>query len=142
MPDAAPHLVLPAAALAALTIAMYALQAGAASLAISRGELRAQDTRLPSGAGPEWVERLRRNYMNLCEMPVLFYAALAIELALGRGDALQLALAWGYVGLRVAHTLLHVLVNNVLLRFLLFTASTLVLAALWARLALAAWTGA
>ncbi len=70
------------------------------------------------------------NYNNLMEQPTLFYAVV-LTLALVQSHAgLDLALAWTYVALRVAHSLVQALVNIVLLRFSLFMAATLALLAL------------
>ncbi len=65
------------------------------------------------------------NYNHLMEQPTLFYA-IAITLAvLGAGDGVNATLAWTYVGLRVLHSLIQVLVNKIEVRFLVFTLSTL-----------------
>lgn len=70
------------------------------------------------------------NYNHLMEQPTLFYA-IAITLAvLGAGDGVNATLAWAYVGLRVLHSLIQVLVNKIEVRFLVFTLSTLPLIAL------------
>jgi hypothetical protein len=55
---------------------------------------------------------------------------------LAEGHGLNAALAWTYVGLRVAHSLVHVTVNKIMLRFAIFIAASLVLLALAARAAL------
>ena len=86
---------------------------------------------------PSEVRRVADNYNHLFEAPTVFYAiALAIVVA-GRADMLFSALAWAYVGLRVAHSIVQATVNVVMLRFMLFALSWLVLAAMIARLALA-----
>jgi hypothetical protein len=77
------------------------------------------------------------NYNNLMEQPPLFYAV-AIVLALtGAGHGLNLWLAWLYVGARVVHSLVHALVNIVLIRFALFAIASAFLLALTIRAALA-----
>ena len=76
------------------------------------------------------------NYNHLMEQPTVFYAvALALAVA-GAGDGLNAGLAWAYVALRIAHSLVQATVNIILLRFSLFVASTLVLAGLTVRAAL------
>ena len=73
------------------------------------------------------------NYNNLFEQPTLFYAV-AIVLALSNaGDAVNLGLAWAYVAVRVAHSLVHALVNVVMVRFALFALGSAVLLALTVR---------
>ncbi len=65
------------------------------------------------------------NYTHLMEQPTLFYA-LAVSLALiGEGSGINLYLAWAYVLLRIAHSLVQVLVNNITLRFLVFILSNI-----------------
>jgi hypothetical protein len=47
------------------------------------------------------------NYNHLHEAPTVFYAvALALAL-IGQGDGLNAMLAWSYVGLRIAHSLVQ-----------------------------------
>ena len=76
------------------------------------------------------------NYNNLMEQPTLFYAV-ALVLALLGGDAgLNAGLAWLYVALRVAHSLVQAMINIVMLRFALFMAASLVLLAMTVRTAL------
>ena len=63
------------------------------------------------------------NYTHLMEQPTLFYA-LALSLAIvGGGGGVNLYLAWVYVFLRVVHSLVQALVNNIELRFLVFVLS-------------------
>ena len=76
------------------------------------------------------------NYNNLMEQPTLFYAV-ALTLALLGGDAgMNGALAWLYVALRVAHSLVQALINIVILRFAIFMAATFVLLVMTVRAAL------
>jgi hypothetical protein len=53
------------------------------------------------------------------------------------GSRLTTGLAWLYVGLRIAHSLVHAIINVIILRFALFMAASLVLLALTIRAALA-----
>ena len=70
------------------------------------------------------------NYMHLVEQPTLFYAvALALAL-MDFGGGINLVLAWAYVGLRIAHSLVQATVNIVLYRFILWALSSLALIAL------------
>jgi hypothetical protein len=76
------------------------------------------------------------NYNHLLEQPVLFYAtALALAL-LGDHSAISIWLAWSYVGLRVVHSLWQATRNLIVIRFVLFSISSLVLFALAIRAAL------
>jgi hypothetical protein len=85
---------------------------------------------------PAQVRWKADNYNNLMEQPTLFYA-IALTLALlGEGAGLNAALAWLYVGLRIAHSLVHAIVNAIMLRFAIFMAASIVLLVLTVRAAL------
>lgn len=67
------------------------------------------------------------NYTHLVEQPTLFYAvALALAL-MDMGGGINYWLAWGYVGLRVIHSLIQATVNVVKWRLLVFVLATLCL---------------
>jgi hypothetical protein len=76
------------------------------------------------------------NYNNLTEQPTLYYAVVLTLALAGSHAGLDLALAWAYAALRVAHSLVQALINIVMLRFSLFITATLVLSALALRAAL------
>jgi hypothetical protein len=82
-----------------------------------------------------WAHRLRPgirsvadNYNHLHEQPTIFYALMFFAALTGGGDALALKLAWGYVLLRIAHSLVQATFNRVMVRFSLFALGTLALA--------------
>ena len=81
---------------------------------------------------PGEVSIPNRNYMNLLEMPVLFYVICLIALQTGRTSELLVTFAWAYVGLRTFHSLIHLTYNNVLHRLILFALSNIVVIAMWA----------
>jgi hypothetical protein len=76
------------------------------------------------------------NYNHLMEQPTLFYAVALTLALLGAGGGVNAALAWAYVGLRVAHSLVQATVNIILVRFALFMAASIVLLVLSLRAAL------
>jgi hypothetical protein len=76
------------------------------------------------------------NYNHLMEQPTIFYAVALVLAVMGEGHGLNLQLAWGYVMLRVIHSLIQVLWNDVTARFGAFISATLVLAILAVRTAL------
>jgi hypothetical protein len=60
------------------------------------------------------------NYMHLVEQPTLFYA-ITLTLAIGDGGGgWSTILAWAYVALRIAHSLVQTTVNVVTYRFILW----------------------
>jgi hypothetical protein len=76
------------------------------------------------------------NYNHLMEQPTLFYAVALTLALLGAGAGLNNGLAWLYVVLRIAHSLVQATVNIVPLRFFVFMAASLVLLVLSIRAAL------
>lgn len=98
--------------------------------AMTKAGMKPQDARFPGSLNtlPDVARQAADNYNHLMEQPTIFYAAaLAIQVA-GHGDALAVKLAWAFVILRVLHSLVQVSVNIVLVRFLLFSLSTIALA--------------
>ena len=85
---------------------------------------------------PAQVRWKADNYNNLMEQPTLFYAVALTLAMLDAGGGLNLVLAWLYVALRVAHSLVHALINIVMLRFTVFIAASIVLLLLSLRAAL------
>jgi hypothetical protein len=67
------------------------------------------------------------NYAHLHEQPTLFYATIVILALLGASTGTNLALAWAYVGLRIAHSIWQSTVNTLPIRFGLFILSTICL---------------
>ncbi len=79
---------------------------------------------------PENVQWKAHNYNHLHEQPTVFYAVAIVLAILGQGDGMNAFLAWLYLGLRVVHSLVQVTANKVMIRFVLFLLSSLVLIAL------------
>ena len=94
------------------------------------------------GRAPDEAQWPSHNYNHLMEQPTIFYA-IALTLAmLGQGHGLNLWLAWGYVGLRVVHSIVQSTVNIVAIRFPIFALASLCLVALTVHAAAAILHGA
>jgi|SRR6185295_11201265 hypothetical protein len=72
------------------------------------------------------------NLMNLFELPVLFYLLVVLLLITGEASQGFAIAAWAYVALRALHSLIHCTYNQVLHRFTVYAASSIVLWAMWA----------
>lgn len=80
---------------------------------IAKGEVKAS-----------WVAD---NYNHLHEAPTVFYSVAIVLGLIGQGDNLNATIAWVYVALRVAHSLLQIFSNRVVIRFILFALSSIAL---------------
>lgn len=78
-------------------------------------------------ASTQWIAH---NYNHLHEAPTVFYAVALLLAITGWGDGLNATIAWAYVGLRIAHSLVQALWNRIIVRFTLFALSSLALIAL------------
>jgi hypothetical protein len=134
-----PSILHAAAALALLTLFVYFLMTVLGVIANARGELSKEYSLTKTGAPPPaYVGNAGRNLVNLLELPVLFYVLIALHLAADiEVWSLQLTLAWVFVGLRYLHTLIHITINMIGLRFLVHRISAVVLAAMWLHFLLA-----
>lgn len=70
------------------------------------------------------------NYNHLHEQPTIFYAICIVHALIGSGAGFNTQIAWAYVALRVAHSLVQISFNRVLVRFSLFMLSSLCIIAL------------
>ncbi len=121
-------ILMPAAALVLWSLVMLFWMAGSRLPALSK--LGGLGNAKPGGRGqdlegviPDEINWKAHNYAHLMEQPTLFYAAVMILAILGAGS-LDVALAWGYVGIRVVHSVWQATVNRVPVRFALFLLST------------------
>lgn len=124
----------PAFALAAWTVLVLMYLAVARIAAVLRGQVAVAEFRAgESNAVPAAVSLVNRNYMNLLELPLLFYVGCLTAYVAAEPSAAGTlaALAWAYVGLRVLHTLVHIGYNNVLHRLGVFATSNFVLVTFW-----------
>jgi hypothetical protein len=90
------------------------------------------------GVVPDRVNWVAHNYDHLMEQPTIFYATVVILALNGAGDGVNLMLAWTYVVLRIAHSLVQATWNRVIVRFSLFSIATAVLVVLAINAALSA----
>jgi len=122
----------PVSVLALWTGAVLLLTAFRRLRAVAAGRIRGDAFRFgESPKVPPDVVLANRNFMNLLEMPLLFYVvciALYVTHHVGRRP---LTMAWIYVGLRLAHSLVHLTTNRIRRRLTLFALSNFVLLAMW-----------
>lgn len=135
------QILAPAAVLVVWSIIMLFWMAGVRLPALKKAgiDLGAR----PGGRGQDLEGQLdprtnwpAHNYSHLMEQPTVFYPTVLILAMMGPG-ALDIALAWAYVALRIVHSIWQATVNKVPLRFLLFIVSTTALLVLAIRAVMA-----
>jgi len=87
---------------------------------------------------PPSVSTPSDNLKNLLELPTVFYAVVLYLFATRQVDAVYLDLAWGFVALRILHSVVHCTFNFIPLRFVLYVISAVALWSMVGRAVLAA----
>lgn len=100
--------------------------------AVRRGEVPIKYFTLMQGNDvPEMVAKTSRQFNNLFEVPVLFYAAGILYIALDQTSQFPINCAWAFVAARIVHTCIHLGYNNVLHRLVAFGFGNLCVLAMW-----------
>ena len=97
---------------------------------------KAQDTHKLRDMLPPEISRVSNNYNHLFEQPVVFYALAIVIGVLGHTDMPFIFMAWTYVALRFAHSIIQATIDKVMVRFTIFSISWVVLGAMVVREAL------
>lgn len=96
------------------------------------GRVTASDFRCgESGNVPVAVTIPNRVFMNLLEVPVLFYVLCIVSYITQVVTPGTVMLAWAYFGFRVLHSVVYLTYNDVIHRFLAFATSNFVLLVMW-----------
>jgi hypothetical protein len=105
--------------------------------AINSGTIRLSRYRAQQGdPEPELAAATSRAYSNLLESPQIFFFGCLALLALDKVDPIFVTMAWAYVGLRIAQSLIHLTYNNIMHRFAAYLLGWAVMLAIWVRLVL------
>lgn len=112
------------------TVAGYLLKLRV--VAVRSGEVRLSSFRLNNDENiPVKMQQAARNYSNLFEMPVFFYAAGVIAVALHLDNLALTLLAWIFVITRIAHSWIHLTSNNVIRRMQAFMVGNACVILIW-----------
>ncbi len=117
----------PVLALVLWTLVMWVWMYALRLPAFSKYNINPDDARHPgtySDKLPAHVRSAADNYNHLHEQPTIFYALMFFMALTGGNDNLAGLVAWIYVGLRIVHSFVQVVVGKVALRFLVFAAGT------------------
>lgn len=137
-------LLRPVIALAGWTLVMFVWMYARRLPAI--GRVGRHDSLEVGGVGSDYraifpprVQWPADNYNHLMEQPTVFYAVVLTLVAAGDAFRMNVWLAWGYVALRILHSIVQATVNRVPVRFVLFSLATLCLIALTLHAAMLLW---
>lgn len=129
------EIIYPMFALVVLTFVIGISTGVTRFVSVNKRQVDRRYFKLLSGyAAPDYIVKLGRNFSNLLEVPVLFYALGIILLALGINDSIILGFAWAFVFLRIVHSFIHVTYNNPIHRFLAFLLSSCIVLIMWIQL--------
>ena len=79
------------------------------------------------GKAPDEAQWPSHNYNHLMEQPTIFYAVVLTLALMDMGHGINVWLAWGYVALRIVHSIVQSTVNIVAIRFTIFFLASLCL---------------
>ena len=132
----------PVVALLAWTMVMWVWMYATRIPAMNKAGIDAKNLVGSNGASlreklPDSISWKADNYNHLHEAPTLFYAVAIVLAIIGAGDGFNTQLAWAYVGLRIAHSLIQALVNVIIVRFTVFMIASAVLLVLALRAGMA-----
>jgi hypothetical protein len=125
-------LVFPMLALVLLTFGVAVVLFRARLRSVREGHTPVSYFRVFAGSQePEFLAKPTRHFVNLFEVPTLFYAACLAAMVVGATGVVGLILAWGFVLARLGHTWVHLGGNRVRYRLRFYLAAWLCLLALW-----------
>lgn len=124
----------PMALLALLTMAFALIMVFTRFYAINKGHVDPRYFVTLSGhTPPDYVQKTSRVWLNLFELPVLFYVACVAILVMGQDDKVFVMMGYAFVASRVLHALIYCTYNNVYHRLYSFALGLIILAAIWVR---------
>jgi hypothetical protein len=126
------NILSPALALICWTLIVWAWMYALRIPAMTKAGIDPDEAKHPGSLSglPTSVRAVADNYNHLHEQPTVFYALVFYTQLAGNAGALTVNLAWAYVLLRIAHSLVQNLGNKVMFRFGVFALSSLTLVAL------------
>ncbi len=120
------------------TFLLYAWLTVKRQVAVKRGEVQYGSFAFNRDE-PKDVARIRLNLANQFELPLFFFFAVAMLIALNRVNGIDIAAAWIFLGGRVVHSLVQGLTDNVPLRGQVFLINFFAACVLLGHLALIAF---
>ena len=128
--------LLPVFVLVGLAFALLLWMAGARRQALVDGEAKVRDVVLGQPNWPTRATQIGNCFKNQFELPLLFYALIALAMPLRHADLFIVLMSWLFVVTRFVHTGIFVTSNDLKQRSLAWFAGVLVLFVMWLYFAL------
>ena len=128
--------LLPVFVMIGLTFALLIGMVGARRSALVSRETKIKDIALGQPNWPVRATQIGNCYRNQFELPVLFYALIAIALPIRHADLIIVVLSWVFVIARLIHAGVFVSSNNLGRRSMAWLVGALVLLVMWVYFAL------
>jgi hypothetical protein len=124
-------MIYPMFAMVLLTFTVMILMGVARINSVRTGKIKVSYFKTMSGDSPEYLLKLSRHFSNLFEVPVLFYTAGVLSVALNIEHALLPVFAWLFVLFRLIHAVIQLTYNKVIHRMLAFFAGSVCVLIIW-----------
>ncbi len=125
-------LVYPMAAMVLLTAVVLIRMVHGRFGAVKRGEVDSRFYKTHQGdTEPRSAAQNTRQFINLFESPVLFYAACIVAMVTHQTGPLIVWVAWAYVLFRIVHAFVHLGSNRIPPRMFIYGASWVALLVMW-----------
>lgn len=128
-------IIWPMLAHVALVYAIYVLMFMRRKAMVRQGRVKISDYRENRTEPPESLF-VKNNLSNQFELPVLFHICCLALLVTGGVGTVMIVAAWVFVASRIVHSFIHVTSNRIRYRQPAFSLGFVVLALMWAQLAL------
>ena len=105
---------------------------GRSRIAVIRtGDVKVGDIALGERNWPTRTQQIANTFQNQFELPILFYALVALALITRKADLLFVAMSWLFVTTRLVHAGIYTTSNRVQQRFTVFLIGALILMLMW-----------
>ncbi len=126
------HILFPIVAMVALVVFVVVRLARSRVRAVRRRDISVRYFELFQGSEePEELRALSRHFVNLFEVPILFYVACIVAYVSVQVDLWLILLAWLFVVSRYVHSYIHLTSNIVIQRFRVYGIGLAVLVLMW-----------
>ncbi len=123
--------LLPVFVQVALTFCLL-LWMGRSRLALLKtGDVKVKDVALGERNWPARTQQITNTYHNQFELPVLFYALVALALITRKADLVFVVMSWLYVASRLVHAYIYTTSNRIAWRFQVFLIGAMILMLMW-----------